>query len=164
MTKREQRSEIAKQWLEKLLQLMGVPAEVQIGEETSVQAEASCWLVIDQSQLAPEQIEQLIGPAGEGIDAIQYLANTILNIGEDAEEQQSYTVELDGYRLKRQAELFAWANQVAEQVRQTGQEVEMKALSSAERRQIHTFFQEETDLETESRGQEPDRRLFIRLR
>jgi spoIIIJ-associated protein len=164
MTKREQRSEIAKQWLEKLLQLMGVPAEVQIGEETSVQAEASCWLVIDQSQLAPEQIEQLIGPAGEGIDAIQYLANTILNIGEDAEEQQSYTVELDGYRLKRQAELFAWANQVAEQVRQTGQEVEMKALSSAERRQIHTFFQEETDLETESRGQEPDRRLVIRLR
>jgi spoIIIJ-associated protein len=54
--------------------------------------------------------------------------------------------------------------QIAEQVRQTGQEVEIKSLSSAERRQIHTFLKDANDLSTESRGQEPDRRLVIRLR
>ena len=54
--------------------------------------------------------------------------------------------------------------QVAQQVRQTGEEVEMKSLSSAERRQIHTFLKDAEDLETESRGQEPDRRLVVRRR
>jgi spoIIIJ-associated protein len=140
---------------------MGVPSRVQISDE---KADSSCWLTIDRTVLTSEQSDRLIGRGGEGIDAIQYLANTILNIEKEPEEQRSYTVELDNYRLKRQEELFTWANRVAEQVRQTGQEVEMRELSSAERRQVHTFFQKEADLETESRGQEPDRRLVIRLR
>jgi spoIIIJ-associated protein len=161
MTTREQLDESAREWLETLLQLMGLPAGVQVSEG---KADSSCWLVIDRSALKSEQVERLIGRGGEGIDAIQYLANTILNIGREPEDQHSYTVELDNYRLNRQEELFAWANQVVEQVRQTGQEAELRELSSAERRQIHTFLQRETDLETESRGQEPDRRLVIRLR
>lgn len=161
MTTREKLGESAREWLETLLRLMGVPAKVQIA---TGEADSSCWLTIDGATLSREQVERLIGRGGEGIDAIQYLANTILNIGREPEDQQSYTVELDNYRLKRQEELFAWADRVAEQVRQTGQEVEMRELSSAERRQVHTFFQGETDLATESRGQEPDRRLVIRLR
>jgi spoIIIJ-associated protein len=40
----------------------------------------------------------------------------------------------------------------------------MTSLSAAERRQIHTFLKECVDLETESRGEEPDRRLVVRLR
>ncbi len=161
MTTREQSGESAGEWLETLLQLMGVPAGVEAAAETE---DASRWLIIDRAPLSSEQVERLIGRGGEGIDAIQYLANTILNIGKEPDDQHSYTVELDNYRVKRQEELFAWASQVIERVRQTGQEVEMRELSSAERRQIHTFLQKEEDLETESRGQEPDRRLVIRLR
>jgi spoIIIJ-associated protein len=161
MTTTERSGESAGEWLETLLQLMGVPSTVQIAESKT---DPSHWLVIDRSALSDEQVERLIGRGGEGIDAIQYLANTILNIGKEPEAQHSYTVELDNYRLKRQEELFAWANQAIARVRETGQEVELRELSSAERRQIHTFLQTETDLETESRGQEPDRRLVIRLR
>jgi spoIIIJ-associated protein len=109
-------------------------------------------------------VELLLANKGEGLDAIQSLANTILNIGVEAAEHQFYIVEINGYRQQRQAELFDWVNQAATQVRQTGQEIELKALSSAERRQIHAFFQEENDLTTESRGVEPDRRLVIRLK
>lgn len=162
---REQQIQRGKEWLETVLKLMGLPTEVNIGEnKVDPIAQGTSWLLIDQTNLAREQIEILIGPKGEGIDAIQYLANTILNIDVEEENQQAFTVELNGYRLKRQAELLAWANSVVEQVRQTGQEVEMKSLSSAERRQIHTFLKDADDLETESRGQEPDRRLVIRLR
>lgn len=144
---------------------MGLQTEVHIGEEKLEHINlGSCWLIIDQTNLTREQIEILIGPKGEAIDAIQYLANTILNLGTELEDQQAFTIELNGYRLKRQAELLDWTTRVAEQVRQTGQEVEMKALSSAERRQIHTYLKDADDLETESRGQEPDRRLVIRLR
>jgi spoIIIJ-associated protein len=153
------------QWLENLLQLMGFPTQVKIGSGELYGADANaCWLIIDETNLTPEQIEILLGQKGEGIDAIQYLANTILNLGLAPEEQRAFTVELVGYRIQRQEELLALAKEVAQQVRQTGQEVEMKSLSSAERRQIHTFLKDAEDLETESRGQEPDRRLVVRLR
>ncbi|MCU0535257.1 MAG: RNA-binding protein [Hydrococcus sp. Prado102] len=159
----EEQSGRGKQWLESLLQFMGLPAQVQIGKVEHSDVDA-CWLIIDETKLSQEQIDILIGEKGEGIDAIQYLANTLLNLGTESEEQMAFTVELNGYRIKRQAELMALAKEVAQQVRQTGQEVEMKALSSAERRQIHTFLKDAEDLETESRGQEPDRRLIVRLR
>ncbi|MFO0147591.1 MAG: protein jag, partial [Microcystis sp.] len=152
----EQNSEKAKQWLEKLLKLMAMPADVQIGVQELGTGPSSCWLIIDSSQLSPQQVELLLANKGEGLDAIQSLANTILNIGVESAEHQFYIVEINGYRQQRQSELFDWVNQAATQVRQTGQEIELKALSSAERRQIHAFFQEENDLTTESRGVEPD--------
>lgn len=162
---RDQQIERGKEWLETLLELMGLSTEVKLGEDIIEPSEPSaCWLIIDHTQLSPEQSEILVGYRGDGIDAIQYLANTILNLGADFEQQQAFTVEINGYRLKRQAELLAWAKRVADQVRQTGQEVEMKSLSSAERRQIHTFLKDADDLATESRGQEPDRRLVVRRR
>ncbi len=156
--------ERGKEWLETLLELMGIKTTVSVERDPMDETNPSAWLVIDEANLTPEQIKSLIGMQGEEIDALQYLANTLVNMKVEYEEQRAFTVELGGYRLKRQMELKNWAQQVAEQVRQTGQEVEMKALSSAERRQVHTFLKDEGDLETESRGHEPDRRLVIRLR
>ena len=40
----------------------------------------------------------------------------------------------------------------------------MPLLSSAERRQIHNLLKDMEDMETESRGQEPDRRLVVKPR
>jgi spoIIIJ-associated protein len=147
------------EWLEKLLGLGGLAAQVTATWEID-----SCWLTIDSSHLTPEQISILIGAQGEAIDAVQYLANSILNIGRPPEEQSAYTIELDGYRVRRQNELRSLAAEVADRVRSSGEAVEMTSLSAAERRQIHTFLKECVDLETESRGEEPDRRLVVRLR
>jgi len=119
----EQNSEKAKQWLEKLLKLMAMPADVQIGVQELGTGPSSCWLIIDSSQLSPQQVELLLANKGEGLDAIQSLANTILNIGVESAEHQFYIVEINGYRQQRQAELFDWVNQAATQVRQTGQEI-----------------------------------------
>ena len=153
------------QWLEELLRLSKLPAVVQATDEATVDDDRpSYWLTIEQSKLTPEQIEILTGPEGAALDAIQFLANSILNQGQDEEQQAVYTVELNGYRHQRQEELRALAHQAAQQVRETGEDVEMRSLSSAERRQVHTFLKECSDIETQSRGQEPDRRLVVRLR
>jgi spoIIIJ-associated protein len=153
------------QWLEELLRLARLPAEVRVtNTETSADDKPNYWLTIDRTNLTPKQIEILIGPEGAALDAIQYLANSMLNIGQDEEHQAAYTIELDGYRIRRQEQLRALAAHAAQKVRETGQEFEMKSLSSAERRQVHTFLKECEDLETQSRGQEPDRRLVVRLR
>ncbi|MGC1393010.1 MAG: R3H domain-containing nucleic acid-binding protein [Coleofasciculaceae cyanobacterium] len=153
------------QWLEEFLQLAKLPAVVQASDEaTPDDHRPNYWLTIEPSKLTPEQIQILTGPDGAALDAIQYLANSILNQGQDEQQQAVYTVELNGYRLQRQEELRALANQAAQQVRETGQDVEMRSLSAAERRQVHTFLKECEDLETQSQGQEPDRRLVVRRR
>jgi len=151
-----------KQWVEDLMQLMGFPIEVG-ADADKVETEGSYWLTIEDRSLTTEQIQLVIGKDGSVLDAIQYLANTTLNLGQSEGAQKAYTLELAGYRLRRQAELQAIADQAAQQVRETGKEYEMKALSAAERRQVHTYLKTFGDLETESRGREPDRRLVVRL-
>lgn len=152
-------TELAREWLEELLKLAEIPATVNPQEQ-----EDCYWLTIDESNLTEEQISLLIGTDGVVIDAIQYLANTILNINKEPEEQGSYTVEVNGYRYRRLQELQLMADYAANQVRLTKLEYEIASLSSAERRQIHSLLKEHEDLETYSRGQEPDRRLVVKIK
>ncbi len=161
-TDEETQSQRGQEWLESLLRLMGVPSSVEIDAER-LTSEGSYWLTIEAKGLDQDHINYLIGDRGTVLDAIQYLANTTLNIGQPDDQQHAYTVELAGYRAKRQQELKEIAEQAVEQVRETGQEFEIPSLSSAERRQVHTYLKEYEDLATESRGREPDRRLIVRL-
>ena len=154
------------QWLKSLLQIIGVSAEVIESYTETVESgdfpePDSYWLTIDETDLMPEQVQVLIGSQGTVLDAIQYLANAILNLNQTQEQQASYTVELNGYRVRRQAEIQVFAEAAALEVRSSGKEVEIKSLSSAERRQIHTFLKDFTDLETFSRGKEPHRYLVV---
>lgn len=148
------------QWLEELLTLSGMSASVSV-DDSALESEGSCWLTIGTQSLSPEQIEGLIGEGGLTLDAIQYLANTTLNLNQSEDEQCAYTVELNGYRQQRQQELEAIASKAAQHVRETGEEYEILSLSSAERRQVHTLVKAYGDLETYSRGREPDRRLIV---
>lgn len=153
----------AQQWLEHLLMHSGFPSTVTV-DTARLDSEGSCWLVIDESTFSSAQLDLMVGEKGLALDAIQYLANTILNLGQPHAEQHAYTVEIGHYRADRQAELHALAQRIAEQVRETQVPQEMEGLSSAERRQVHTFLQTFDDLETESIGREPDRRLVVRCR
>jgi len=150
-------------WLETLLRLANLSVSVQgvIPEGAWVEAD-NRWLTIPAHHLTPTQIQILIGHDGEVIDAIQYLASTLLNLGQPHGERVAYTIELDGYRLGRQHELRAIAEESAAKARSSGKEVEIRSLSSAERRQVHSFLQDCSDLETFSRGNEPDRRLIVK--
>jgi spoIIIJ-associated protein len=156
------------QWLKSLLELTGVSADIRGDLEAALPQEEDSpepdnyWLTIDQTNLTPAQIQVLIGADGSVLDAIQYLANSVLNLNQIQEEQASYTIELNGYRVRREAEIRALAEDAANEVRNSGREVEIKSLSSAERRQIHTFLKEFSDLETFSRGKEPHRHLVVR--
>lgn len=160
----ESQLNLGKQWLEQLLDSMGLAAKVTTeGFETVTTDSNSNWLNIDGSNLTSEQKEQLIGNKGQSIDAIQYLVNTILNLEADPEAQSFFTVEFDGYRVERYQELAVLTKEAIAKVRETGEDVEIPGLSSAERKQIHSSLEEIEDLSSESRGQEPDRRLILRL-
>lgn len=151
------------QWLTELLELMGMRAAIEITKvEQEPEGTICCWLTIDQNNLTPEQITLIIGNQGETIDSIQYLANALLHIQDKTEKSGYFMIDINNYRVQRQTELLALAETVAQTVRETGQEVEMKPLSSVERRQIHSILSQSADLATESRGNEPNRRLVVR--
>lgn len=150
-------------WLEKLLALQGLQTSVSGTQTTGDLGDDSFWLTIDTGPLTAAQVEGLIGDRGQVLDAIQYLANTTLNMGQQPDAQQAYTIEIDGYRQQRQTELKAIADQAAEQVIASSEEYEVKGLSAAERRQLHSLLGEYEQLETFSRGREPERHLVVKL-
>lgn len=150
-------------WLETLLKLQGVQATVSGTQTTGDLGDDSYWLTIDTAALSEAEISGLIGDRGKSLDSIQYLANTILNMGRDKDSQHSYTIEINGYRKQRQSELKALAEDAAQQVLENGEaEHEVKGLSSAERRQVHGLLSEYDTLETFSRGREPHRHLVVK--
>lgn len=155
----EEQMQQGKEWLEELLKVGALSSAVQVSPE-----EDCCWLIINEINLSPQQISALTGPSGEVLDALQYLINTVINLGLEEEDKAAYTVELNGYRVRRYQELSALAENAAKQVRQTGVELEIKSLSSVERRLIHNLLKDSEDIETYSRGQEPDRRLVIKAK
>ncbi|MFM5892116.1 MAG: protein jag [Dolichospermum sp.] len=158
----------SEEWLQNLLLLMGLSTQVRANLETNQASEQdtptgeSYWLTIDQTNLTSEQIRVLIGAGGSVLDSIQYLANSILNLNQPEDNHTAYTVELNGYRVRREAEIRTLAENAAAEVRFSGKEVEIQSLNSTERRQIHTLLQEFSDLETFSRGKEPHRHLVVR--
>jgi len=159
-----QQIEKGKQWLEEVLRLMGLKTSVNIqANPLDTSSMGYPWLIIEEG-LSLDQKTILLDNRGEGIESIQYLMNSFINLNVPPDDQAALTVELDGYRLKRQSELNQLAQSSVEKVRLEGNEVEIKDLSSTERKYVHTLLEGTADIITESRGQEPDRRLVIRLR
>lgn len=154
----------AQDWLHTLFDHCGLSATVSAERPSSMERLNNLgghWLVLDQSTLSEAQVSALTGPKGEVLDALQYLVNATLNLGKDTAEQVAYTVDLAGCRERRYLELVQMAETAAAQVRSTGEEVPMQPLPPAERRFIHTLLSEVPDLETYSRGQEPQRHLVV---
>lgn len=161
-------------WLSKLLELSGFPATIE-GDLSAPLAHSPAaegdhdevvWLTIDSEQLSDEQAELLVGDRGSVLDAIQYMASLELNLHMEPEAQLPFVVDLNGYRERRLTELRELVDEAAATL-QAGdaEEFEIHALSSAERRQVHTIFKDNfPELETFSRGKEPDRCLVVHRR
>ncbi|AIE72639.1 MULTISPECIES: R3H domain-containing nucleic acid-binding protein [unclassified Synechocystis] len=156
----------AQVWLEQLLNLMGFPSSVAIAAGKENTLTMGPWLVIDEKGLSPEQIERLLAENGLALDAIQYLLNASLRpaVVESSVNFTPITVELAEFRSRRQLELISLSETAAQRVRETHEPVEMADMTAADRRQVHSFFEGSQDLETESQGYEPHRRLVIRPR
>ena len=146
--------ERGREWLEGILQAMSVSVPVTTSNGR---------LEIEAADLLDAEKQALLGPKGATLDALQYLANTLLNMHLPAEEQFAFTIELDGYRQKRQVEIQQMVDTAVDRVRSSGEECELQSLSAAERRQVHTLLaaDEYADLETFSRGKEPHRHLVV---
>jgi spoIIIJ-associated protein len=106
-----------------------------------------------------EDLGLLIGKHGATIDAVQHLAFRAAFRGQELRKQ--VTVDAAGYRERREAALHRMADRAAAEALRYERAVELEPMRAPERKIVHTYLSERTDVETHSEGDEPDRRLVV---
>ena len=101
----------------------------------------------------------LIGKHGSTIDALQHIAARAAFRGE--EERKRIVVDAAGYRERREATLRRTADRAVEDALSFGRPVELEPMSPAERKIVHLYLRDRTDVDTHSEGDEPERRLVV---
>jgi spoIIIJ-associated protein len=102
----------------------------------------------------------LIGRHGQTIDAIQYLLNAISH-RTYGDGRKQVIVDAAGYRERRRATLEALAVRTAEQVRASGDRVELEPMTAVERKVVHLKVKELDGVLTASEGLEPNRYVVL---
>jgi spoIIIJ-associated protein len=106
-----------------------------------------------------EDLGLLIGKHGSTIDALQHLAFRTAFRGR--EERKQVTIDAAGYRDRREHALQRMADRAAAEALRYDRAVELEPMRASERKIVHNYLSERTDVETHSEGDEPDRRLVI---
>ena len=107
----------------------------------------------------------LIGHHGDTLDSLQYLANLAANKKVDGKKEDYVKVSIDveGYRAKREETLRAMARRMASKVLKYKKSVMLEPLNPYERRIIHSEIQNIEGVSTNSIGSENNRKIVIFL-
>ena len=107
----------------------------------------------------------LIGHHGETLDSLQYLANLAANKKVKGEKRDyvKVTLDIEGYRAKREEALRALARRMASKVIKYKKSVMLEPMNPYERRIIHSEIQSVEGVSTNSIGSENNRRVVMFL-
>ncbi|RPJ29662.1 MAG: KH domain-containing protein, partial [Chloroflexi bacterium] len=101
----------------------------------------------------------LIGRRSETLSAFQYIASLI--VGKEEQQFVQLTVDVEGYRDRREKQLIQMAKRMADQVAKSGRRQTLEPMPSGERRIIHIALRDHPEVKTESTGEEPYRKVMI---
>ena len=139
----------ARKALADILELMGVPAEVEVRR-------ISERLILN---VGGEAGGLLIGKKGTTLDALQFLLNKMINRGRT--EKRRVIVDTQNYRERRHQALIELAQRMAAKARRNRRPVTISQLSAHDRRVVHLVLQETPGLRTRSRGDGPVKNVII---
>lgn len=123
-----------------------------------------------------KDLSMLIGKNGQNLGAFEHLIRLIagrrlarLSFAEqnldgltDPEDDLHFIVDINDYRKSRTDYLIGVAKDVAQRVIQTQRAEALSPMSSYERRLVHTELASYREIQTESVGQEPRRRIIVK--
>jgi spoIIIJ-associated protein len=150
---------VARQTLEELLEKMGVQARVEAYVKPPQEEDDYHKLVLN---IQGQDLGVLIGRRGETLDALQFI--TRLVVGREVERRINLVVDVEGYRERRERSLRQLAQRMAERAVATGRRQVLEPMSPAERRIVHVELRNHPEVETESVGQDENRKVTIYLR
>ncbi|MGP7959310.1 Jag family protein [Sanguibacter sp. A247] len=147
----EEEGEIAADYLEELLDIADLDGEIDMDID---HGRATVEVVTD----APQQLQGLVGPDGEVLDALQEL--TRLAVQARTGERSRLMLDVAGYRAGRRAELTTLAEETIASVRASGESVELDPMNAFERKVVHDAVTA-AGLTSESHGVDPARYIKI---
>jgi spoIIIJ-associated protein len=142
---------IAKQRLEELVSFFG--ANVDVDADLTDDG-------IELNIAGTPSTPRLIGHRGETLRAIEYLLNQMIKRIDP--EAPRVLVDVAGYKATRKQSLQELAKEIADRVKESGEEEELKPMNPAERRIVHMALREIDGVETESRGEDRNRRIVVK--
>ena len=146
----------ALEFIKKLIADMNVSAEVEMTDGENGEKKIS---------INGESAAILIGHHGDTLDSLQYLANLAANKKIDGKKGDyvKISVDVEGYRAKREEVLRGLARKMAGRVLKYKKSVMLEPMNPYERRIIHSEIQNIDGVSTNSIGSENNRKIVIFL-
>ena len=148
--------EIARDFVERILADMQIEATVTLVDVDNADK---------QINIDGKNVGALIGHHGETMDSLQYLVNLAANQKTEGEKRDfvKITIDIEGYRAKREEALRALARRMADRVIKYKKSVMLEPMNPYERRIIHSEVQNIKGVSTNSIGSENNRKVVIYL-
>jgi len=147
----EEVARVAQATIVELLERMGIQAQVTVREPQEDQL-----LTLD---IQGEDLSILIGPRGETLNALQYIARLI--VSRELLRWVTFFLDVEGYRQRRAKELQDLARRMAERVALSKQPLALEPMPAHERRIIHITLRDYPLAITQSVGEGEHRRVTI---
>lgn len=141
--------------ISKLLHMLNLEAQVS-AHYGSTERDGRRNINVD---IRGNDLSVLIGRRSETLSAFQYVAALI--IGKETGQFVQLTVDVEGYRGRRERQLIQMAKRMAEQVAKSGRRQTLEPMPADERRIIHIALRDHPDVKTESTGEEPYRKVMV---
>lgn len=149
-------------FLTNILRNMGLENAVPEYDKDLFDVKAELSIVIKGNG---DDVGVLIGHHGETLDSLQYITSLAANRRAEGEERcySKVTLDIEGYRAKREATLRALATKKAEQVLKYKKSVILEPMNPYERKIIHSTIQDIEGVSTNSIGSENNRKVVVFL-
>lgn len=146
-------------FIQELLDASGISIEKIEAVEQGTAEGVKYMLYTDESHL-------LIGKDGETLRALNHIFKKAVQkkqgFSEDENPRKVYSIDINGYKAKRDAELKNKALMLAERARFFKSAIEMDPMNPYDRMVVHSVFTEIPDITTESTGFGMSRRVVIK--
>jgi len=103
-----------------------------------------------------------LGRGGEALFALNHLARKMIENKMAEGERSQILIDINDFQKKRIENIHAIAHMMAERARYFKSNIEVDPMPAYERRIVHEFLAEATDLKTESEGEGMARRVVIK--
>ena len=141
-----------KETISKITKLMGTESNLEVRRRDN---SISITIFSDNNAL-------LIGKNGKNISALQLLIRQMVN--SNLKEPLSIVIDVGNYKEKRARNIEYLAKKLAREAYKTKTEITMDSMNSYERRIVHSVLSDDKYVYTESTGEEPNRKVVIKLK